>query len=102
MKGNNQIFHNNFPEDKMTESIKLANYRGSAHESHLQHFEKYAAGGVNEDNNDQIEDREDKSSPRDGIDIAAHTRQIKTEYSQVSHYESGFQKSKTNQAEMLK
>ena len=45
MKGNNQIFHNNFPEDKMTESVKLANYRGSAHEGHLQHFEKYAGGG---------------------------------------------------------
>lgn len=55
MKPNNQIFHTNFPEDKMTESVKLADYRGNPSEAHLHQFEKYARGALaNHDNNDPL------------------------------------------------
>lgn len=52
MKSTNPNFFSNFSEEKMTESVKLADYRASAHDGHLQQFEKYAAGGANHDNTD--------------------------------------------------
>lgn len=56
MKPNNPNFFTNFSEDKMTESVKLADYRNSAHDGHFQQFEKYAAG--NQDSPEPLEERE--------------------------------------------
>ena len=40
--------------------------------------------------------------PNIGIELGNNAKQIKTQYSQISHVESGFKKLKGNQVEILK
>ena len=68
MKNNNPNFFTNFTEEKMTESVKLADYRGTQQqEAHHQQFEKYAAEDGNQDQTEQVEEREEKIIANEGI-----------------------------------
>lgn len=93
----NPNFFSNFSEDKMTESVKLADYRSSSHEGHQHAFEKYV-DQANKENSLFNGDKFSKIINHDTVDLGGNARQIKTEYSQVSHVETGFQKNKSNQA----